>query len=194
VDIQEAVEIYKRTNSDDDLRVLVDLMNAYTYQEVLKRDDQLEAKSDLNYMIYHTITKYEPSKNYKFITFFWHCYHNHIVKQYRANQTYKRGLGVKKLSMNRKINDDGEEFERYITSRCDDVEKRMFQVDFDNVLSRIKDKKDAKIIKFLYEGYAQKEIAVMMNMSRNAVNQRVNNINQKAYGLELYTMMMDYIS
>lgn len=194
MDIQQAVEIYKQTNDERDLKVILNLMNKYTYQEVMRREDELEARSDLNYMIYHSIEHYDTSKSIKFITFFWHCYHNHVNKQWRANQTYKRGVGIIKMSMNKQANDEGDEYAMFIPSKSNDLQKRLFQVDVNHLLSKIKDRKDAAIIRFIYEGYSQKEIAVMLKTSRNAVNQRVKRLDQKAYMKELYSLMKAYIA
>jgi RNA polymerase sigma factor (sigma-70 family) len=195
-DINQAVRLYKKTKDERDLKVVVKMLEKYAHHEVNRKEDWIEAKSDLNYVIYKAVTKYDETKNIKFNTFFWHCYHNHIIRNYVAKQTIKRGQGAKEISLNKKVFNevDGEEFSYYIPDKSKDLEQQEFHAAFNQVLSKIESKKDAFIVWQLYRGFTVPEIAVHFGVSRSSLYRRVQNMRDKPYGKEMYALLKDCIA
>jgi RNA polymerase sigma factor (sigma-70 family) len=195
-DIQEAIDMYKRTSDDSVLKVLVRLLEVYASRELVDKQDHIEARSDLNFVIYKAITKYDVSKNIRFITFFWHCYHNHINRNYRSNQTQKRNGGIKDLSLNNKMTDefDGEEFGYLIESKKNEVEEFMFQTSFYEILNNLRNSQDIYIIECLYKGFTAKEIAKLIGYSNTYVHQRIRRFRSHSVGQQLHALLKDRIA
>jgi RNA polymerase sigma factor (sigma-70 family) len=194
--IQEAVDIYKRTSDEQVLKSLVRMLEVYASRELIGKQDHIEARSDLNFVIFKAITKYDASKNIKFITFFWHCYHNHINRNYRANQTQKRGFGEPVFSLNKKMSKkiDGEEFGYLIESKKNEVEEFMFQTSFYEILNNLRNSQDIYIIECLYKGFTAKEIAKLIGYSHTYVHQRIRRFRSHSVGQQLHALLKDRIA
>lgn len=195
-DINQAVRLYKKTKDERDLKVVVKMLEKYAHHEVNRKEDWIEAKSDLNYVIYKAVTKYDETKNIKFNTFFWHCYHNNNIHTYVKKQTVKRGQGAKEISLNKKVFDevDGEELGYFIPDKSKDLEQQEFHAAFGQVMAKIECKKDAFIIEKLYRGFTVPEIAKYLQVSRTALYRRVQNMRDKPYGKEMYALLKDCIA
>jgi RNA polymerase sigma factor (sigma-70 family) len=191
MNIQQAVERYKETNDEQDLIVVVDLMRVYTYKELAKKQDKIETKSDLNFVIYKAIKSYDVSK-FKFITFFWQCWFNHLGHTKAYKQTRKRNYGIQDYSLNIVLPNFDEEIGSYIPSKKNELERNMFDIEFSRLLSRI-NKKDAFIIMKLYEGFTIREIADHMNLSRQRVYERMMNLREDYRGKQLFELLKEFI-
>jgi RNA polymerase sigma factor (sigma-70 family) len=195
-DIQEAVEIYKQTSDEQVLKVLVRLLEVYASRELIDKQDHIEARSDLNFVIYRSIVNYDPSRNVKFITYFWSCYRTEMIKVYIAKNTQKRGSGVKDLSLNNKMTDefDGEEFGAFLCSKKNEIEEFMFETTFHELLTYLNDSKDTYIIKCLYKGFTVKEIAESLGLTRAYIHQRIRRLRSHSVGHELYALLKERIA
>lgn len=194
MDIQQAVETYKQTQDDRDLKVVIKMIEIYAHRETKKKRDEHEAKSDLNYVIFQTVDKYDLSKNIKFITYFWRSYKNFAVKKFNEENTKKNAGRKNEVSLHNQFYDDGEELESVIPSKTRELDDTLFQADVTRILSGISDKKDAFILQKLCEGYQQNEIARMMNMTVSGVNHRALAMRHKRYGVELRELLKDYMA
>jgi RNA polymerase sigma factor (sigma-70 family) len=195
-DIQEAVNLYKQTSDEQVLKVLVRLLEVYASRELIGKQDHIEAKSDLNFVIYKSITNYDPSKNIKFITYFWRCYHGFVINSYVSNCAQKRNGGIKDLSLNNKMTDefDGEEFGAFLCSRHNEVEEFLFEKSFDQILTYLHDSKDIYIIECLYKGFTVKEIAESLGFTRAYIHQRIRRLRNHPVGQELYALLKERIA
>jgi RNA polymerase sigma factor (sigma-70 family) len=195
-DIQEAVNLYKQTSDEQVLKVLVRLLEVYASRELIDKQDHIEARSDLNFVIYKSITNYDPSRNVKFITYFWRCYRTEMIKVYIAKNTQKRGSGVKDLSLNNKMFDDldAEEFGSFFASKHNEIQEFMFEKSFDQILTNLNDSKDIYIIECLYKGFTVKEIAQSLGLTRAYIHQRIRRLRSHSVGQELYALLKERIA
>jgi DNA-directed RNA polymerase specialized sigma24 family protein len=191
-DIQEAVDLYKRTSDEQVLNVLVRMLENYASVAIFNKQDQIEAKSDLNLVIYKSIKSYDPSKKVKFITFFWHCYKTQTIKSYVIKSTKKRGEGALEYSLNKKIIGE-QEFGKFVPSKKNEIVDFMFDFAFQETLNKLRDQRDVFIIEHLYKGFAVTEISQMLGYTRVYIHQRIRRLRNHPVGHELYELLRERI-
>jgi RNA polymerase sigma factor (sigma-70 family) len=190
-DIQDAVDKYKRTNDESDLKTLVHLLEIYASHEVSKRNDPLEAKSDLNYVIYKAVNSYDPSKKIKFITFFWSCYKNFIRNYLYRQSMQKRSAALEVLSINYFYDDGDENNNAYMQSKSHEIHDRMLQLDIQHFISSVENRRHAFILQKISNEFTVPEIANMLNVHKHTVYNDLKKFRTQPEAQKLYQMLKE---